>query len=196
MRSLELGVLGMDERALIGHAQAGDAQAFATLFETYQGPITGYLYRLVRDREVAEDLAQDTFIKAYKALNRTTPDLNFRAWLYRIATNTATSYFRRQKIIHWLPFGPGVPEPSAEPRTGDRLGERELIEATMQKLNPSYATVLLLRHQQGLSLEEAASALDISVNAAKVRLFRARRAFVKIYRELSGEGDDETEGEA
>ena len=176
------GALGMDEPALVGHAQAGDAGAFSALFEAYHAQITGYLYRLVGDREVAEDLAQDTFIKAYRALGRTSDDLNFRAWLYRIATNTATSYFRRRKIIQWLPFGPATPEPTGDARLAEALGERELIEAALARLNAGYATVLLLRHQQGLSLEETAAVLGTSVNAAKVRLFRARRAFVEAYR--------------
>jgi RNA polymerase sigma-70 factor (ECF subfamily) len=174
----------MDEPALVGHAQAGDAAAFSALFEAYHSQIIGYLYRLVGDREVAEDLAQDTFMKAYRALGRTNDGLNFRAWLYRIATNTATSYYRRRKIIQWLPFGPATPEPSGELRLAEALGERELIEAVLEKLNSSYVTVLLLRHQQGLSLEETAAVLGTSVNAAKVRLFRARRAFVEAYRAL------------
>ena len=72
-----------DERALIGHAQAGNAAAFAQLFAAYHGPITSYLYHLVRDRAVADDLAQDTFLQAYRMLQRTTPDLHFRAWRSR-----------------------------------------------------------------------------------------------------------------
>lgn len=179
----------MDERALIGHAQAGDAHAFATLFETYQGPITGYLYRMVGDRELADDLTQDTFIKAYKALGRTNEDLNFRAWIYRIATNTAVSHFRRRKIIQWLPFGPSTPEPAAESHVAESLSERELIEATLARLNPSYGSALLLRHQQGLSLEETADALGVSVNAAKVRLYRARKAFIQAYQTLSDDAE-------
>lgn len=177
----------MDERALIGYAQRGDAAAFASLFEQYQGPITGYLYRLVGDRDVADDLTQDTFIKAYRALAKTDPGLNFRAWLYRIASNTAASYFRRKRIIEWLPFGPGTPEPADEARFAERIGERELIDSALKRINPSYASALLLRHQQELSLEETAHALGVSVNAAKVRLFRARKAFAEAYRAVAAE---------
>lgn len=85
----------MDEQALVGHAQAGDGVAFAQLFAAYHGPITNYLYRLVHDRDVADDLAQDTFLRAYCALGRTTADLHFQPWLYRIATNLAWNYHRR-----------------------------------------------------------------------------------------------------
>lgn len=190
MEGIGWGISRMDERGLIGHAQAGDASAFSALFEEYHGPITGYLYHLVGDRDLADDLAQETFVKAYRALGRTSDGLNFRAWVYRIATNTANSYFRRRRIIKWLPLGPTTPEPASEPRFTDAIGEQEMIVATLRRIRPSHASILLLRHQQGLSLDEIADALDITVNAAKVRLFRARKAFIAAYAALSGETED------
>ncbi len=176
----------MDERALICHAQGGEEAAFAKLFDLYHAPITGYLYRLVGDREVANDLAQDTFLKAYRALERTGPELNFRAWLYRIATNTALSYHRRRRLVRWLPFGAAMPEPGGDMQLAETVGERELIDAALRRITPSQASLLLLRHQQGLSLEELAAALGVAPNAAKARLFRARAAFVQAYEALSG----------
>src|SRR6188768_1235005 len=96
--------VSVDENGLVERARAGDQAAFAQLFERYHAPILNYLHRMVGDRALAEDLTQDTFIKAYNALSRTKPDLAFKAWLYRIATNTAISHLRRGKIIKWLPF--------------------------------------------------------------------------------------------
>lgn len=171
----------LDESRLVERARAGDDQAFAALFEQFHAPILNYLHRMVSDRTVAEDLTQDTFIKAYKALPRTSQDLAFKAWLYRIATNTAISHMRRGKIVKWLPF---VSDPE---QRGERL-ERTVTRHTdiadaLDQLPKHYAAVLLLRHYQGLSLAETAEALDITENAAKLRLFRARKAFAKIYGE-------------
>jgi RNA polymerase sigma-70 factor (ECF subfamily) len=177
----------IDERALIGHAKAGDDAAFASLYAQYQRPITGYLRRLVGNGEVAEDLAQETFLKAYRALGRTNDELNFRAWLYRIATNNALSYHRRQRILQWLPFASGSREPSAESRYAERLGEQELVEETLRRLKPEHASLLLMRHHQGLSLTEIATVLSVDNSVAKARLFRARQAFMRAYDEQSGE---------
>lgn len=171
--------VSLDDRNLVERARAGDDGAFAVLFEQFHAPILNYLHRMVSDRPLAEDLTQDTFVKAYQALPKTQPDLQFKAWLYRIATNTALSHLRRGKIIKFLPF-------LGERETGDERVDRTVarqtdIESVLNQLPKHYAAVLLLRHYQGLSVAETAQALDITENAAKLRLFRARKAFAKIY---------------
>lgn len=171
--------VSVDEIGLVERARAGDQAAFAQLFEQYHAPILNYLHRMVSDRALAEDLTQDTFIKAYNALPRTKPDLAFKAWLYRIATNTAISHLRRGKIIKWLPF-------LTDRETPDEHIEKSVtrkmdISEALSKLPQHYATALLLRHYQGLSLAETAQALDVTENAAKLRLFRARKAFAQVY---------------
>jgi len=183
------------EQAAVGEARAGDVAAFAALFDAYQGPITSYLYRLTGSRETADDLAQETFIRAFRALGKTPDDLNFRAWLYRIATNGAASWHRRQRLLTWLPFNrgddSGTPEdePGNDPRLAETLAERELIAATLRRIGPKQASALLLRHHLRLTVEETAAALDINANTAKVRLFRARKAFIDAYSALN---DDRT----
>ena len=191
MERVQWGALGMDERGILDRAQAGNSAAFTALFDQYQRPIVNYLYRMVNDREVAEDLAQDTFLKAYRAIDRTDPDLNFRAWIYRIATNTAMSYFRRKRLLQWIPFGPGTPDRGKDLRLAERVGESQLIEQALAKIGPSHSSILLLRHHQGLSIDEMAEALGIKPNAAKVRLFRARKAFAQAYEALTSESEDE-----
>lgn len=180
--------MSVGERALVERAREGDDQAFAALFDAWQGPIAGYLLRLTGDREVANDLTQETFLRAYRALgtlDRSGGDAaHFRAWLYRIATNQAHSWRRRQRLLTWLPFGPGMPEP-AEDGPADALGERDLVERALRTIGTTHATVLLLRHHQHLSLEETATVLDLSANTAKVRLYRARKAFVAAYAALA-----------
>jgi RNA polymerase sigma-70 factor (ECF subfamily) len=169
-----------DDGDLVARARAGDPIAFERLFERYHAPILNYLHRMVGDRALAEDLAQDAFIKAYRALASTRPDLAFKAWLYRIATNTAISHLRRRKLVKWIPFVPGFDQ-----ATGDSVersvGRRHDVEQALAKIPQHYAAALLLRHYQGLSLAETAQALDITENAAKLRLFRARKAFAAAY---------------
>ena len=180
--------VSIDDATLVERARAGDAEAFARLFEHYHAPILNYLHRMVSDRALAEDLAQDTFIKAYKALPRTSGDLAFKAWLYRIATNTAISHLRRGKVIRWLPF-------LTDRETGDESIERSVTRSTdvneaLGKIPKHYAAALLLRHYQGLSLAETAQALDITENAAKLRLFRARKAFAQVYGGPEGSAEE------
>lgn len=171
--------MSVDENGLVERARAGDQAAFAQLFEQYHAPILNYLHRMVNDRALAEDLTQDTFIKAYNALPRTRADLAFKAWLYRIATNTAISHLRRGKIIKWLPFlsDRETPDEHIEKSVSRKMD----INEALSKLPQHYATALLLRHYQGLSLAETAQALDCTENAAKLRLFRARKAFAQVY---------------
>jgi RNA polymerase sigma-70 factor (ECF subfamily) len=171
--------VSIDDRDLVDRARTGDQAAFAQLFEQFHAPILNYLNRMVGDRTVAEDLTQDTFVKAWKALPNTRDDLAFKAWLYRIATNTAISHMRRGKIVRWLPMI-GDRETGAE--AVDRTVARQTdISRALDELPRHYAAVLLLRHYQGLSLAETAQALDITENAAKLRLFRARKAFARVY---------------
>jgi RNA polymerase sigma-70 factor, ECF subfamily len=171
--------VSVDDHNLVERARAGDQAAFALLFEQFHAPILNYLHRMVSDRALAEDLTQDTFIKAYNALPKTKPDLAFKAWLYRIATNTAISHLRRGKIIKWLPFLTDREHP--DERLDRSVTRQADIADALEKLPKHYAAALLLRHYQGLSLAETAQALDITENAAKLRLFRARKAFAQIY---------------
>jgi RNA polymerase sigma-70 factor (ECF subfamily) len=184
----------VDDGDLVARARAGDPVAFEQLFDRYQAPILNYLHRMVGDRALAEDLTQDAFVKAYRALPSTRPDLAFKAWIYRIATNTAISHLRRRKIIRWVPFL--ATQDHASDEAIDRsVGRRFDVQQALGQLPQHYASALLLRHYQGLSLAETAAALGITENAAKLRLFRARKAFAAVYGDPSGEGLDVREME-
>lgn len=183
----------VDEGDLVGRARAGDPIAFERLFERYHAPVLNYVHRMVGDRALAEDLTQDAFVKAYRALPTTRPDLAFKAWIYRIATNTAISHLRRRKIVRWVPFL--ADQDHAYGESVERsVGRRYDVEQALAKLPKHYAAVLLLRHYQGLSLAETAAALDITENAAKLRLFRARKAFAGLYGEPGDEDHAEGRG--
>ena len=187
------------DAATVDLARAGDTTAFTRLFDTYHGPITGYLLRLTGNREVADDLAQETFLRVLRALPDTDEDLHFRPWLYRIATNLANSWFRRKRLRTWLPLPSFLldSEPGSDPRLADQLGEHDQIRRAFQNIGQTHASILLLRHSQHLTLQECAEALGISPNTAKVRLYRARKAFITAYTELENSIDtSESSGKA
>jgi RNA polymerase sigma-70 factor (ECF subfamily) len=169
-----------DEVELVALARTGDPVAFERLFEKYHAPVLNYVHRMVGDRALAEDLTQDAFVKAYRALPNTRPDLAFKAWLYRIATNTAISHLRRRKLIRWVPFL-GTQDYASSESVEGTAGRKHDVEQALHLIPEHYAAVLILRHYEGLSLAETASALGISENAAKLRLFRARKAFANVY---------------
>ena len=167
---------------LVARARRGDAAAFTEIFERYHARIVNYLYGLVHDRELANDLAQDSFLKAYKALPRMDDDLRLGPWLYRIAGNTAFSALRRRKLIRWLPLlNDGLGESLQDGGAEGEIAEAEAVERALAKLPAKYAAPLLLHSHEGLSCNEIADILGISPGAVKTRLFRAREAFRAAY---------------
>jgi RNA polymerase sigma-70 factor (ECF subfamily) len=164
-------------------------QTFTAIYDGYSGRIYRYLCSLVRDASLAEDLAQDTFVKAYKALSAGEQPDHISGWLYAIATNTALSALRRRKLIAWLQFGGSTTGEllAAEEGHEDRTGERDLIRRALRDLSGVDAACLLLRFEQGLSYEDIATVLGSSVPAAKMRVSRARAAFREAYLRRSQE---------
>lgn len=153
---------------------------FERLFLAYQQPILNYLYRMVGDVSRAEDLAQETFVKAYRALARLPDDANERAWVYRIATNTAHDWHRRHKLIQWMPLLDHDTGATGRDPAGSVI-EAQSVERTLAGLPLKYAAPLLLYSVQGFSTAEIAEVLHISQSAVKVRLYRARKLFREAY---------------
>lgn len=174
--------------SLLERLRRGDADAFAAVFDAYHLPICRYLCSLVSDADLAEDLAQQTFIKAYRALGEGPAPENLKAWLYAIATRTALSALRRRRLIAWLPLGRGEAARKGIQREQEVLvGAREVLAQALAQLSKAASACLLLRFQQGLSYEELAEALGTSVVAARMRLSRARAAFREAYLQLEEE---------
>ena len=156
---------------------------FEQLFVDHQTPIFNYLYRMVGDPSKAEELTQDAFIKAYRAMPRLPADANIRAWLYRIATNTAYDHLRRRRLIRWLPL---LDDRAASPESSNpasTMGDVEAVQRSLEQLSPDYRAPLVLYSIQGYSVREIAEMLGISEGAVKTRLCRAREKF----REVCGE---------
>lgn len=182
-----------------GAVAADECPAFIDLFTRYHLPLLNYLFGLTRDRELAADLTQDTFVRAWAAA----PDLagvaQPRAWLYRIATHVALHAVRHRRHIEWLPLGRVEPEaggPAAEawsalppialPPVGEDLAtgvaERDAIWTVLAELPPRWRAVLLLQVAAGFEAREIAALLHLSEANVRKCVFRARERFRALYR--------------
>jgi RNA polymerase sigma-70 factor (ECF subfamily) len=183
-----------DESVLVERAKRGDEAAFAAIYDRYEKQIYGLIYRLMGNSEDAFDLTQDVFIKAYKGLDKTQPELNLGAWLHRIASNACLDVLRRRKIVRWLPWDPAV---HANITPGDEFDEpeqhivrretTEQVQAVLNKLSPKYRLCLVLREYQDLSCEEIGEIMNLSRAAVKSTLFRAREQFREVYEEFQNQ---------
>jgi len=164
--------------------------SFEQIYAEFKTPITHYIGRLVDDQEQAADLAQDTFLKAFRALPKMDASLKLSAWLYRIATNTAYDALRRRQLATWLPLCELESEPadveSADPQT--TYGTTELVRAALHRMPQQYRAALLLYTQEGFSRKEIAQTLQIAEGGVKMYLSRARKSFREHYRSLEQGG--------
>jgi RNA polymerase sigma-70 factor (ECF subfamily) len=174
------------DEALAVEARDGSEEAFRILVERYERPVFGLLVRIVRRGETAEDLAQETFLKAFRALRRFDPGRKFSSWLFKIAHNAALDALRRQGSEPFsldAPIGDSddAPELPADPTAENpfaRVAGRDLgraLEAAVGALKPQYREILLLRFVEELAYEEIADVLDLPLGTVKIHLFRARR---------------------
>ncbi len=180
----------IDDHTYVAAAQTGSKQAFETLVDRYYRQIQHYLTRQVNDHELASDLTQETFIDAFRHLDRLQEDRPFAAWLYRIARNNMLHELRKYRVrqnisLEWL--HPHEQSVLADVSTGERLDayhERELIHTVLDQLSPALRKALLLYILWGFSGQEVARILDISAPAARQRISRAREEFCQHYQEL------------
>jgi len=187
---------------LVARALDGSAEAFHDLVKRFERPVLSVIVRMVGDPVEAEDLAQETFVKAYRHLRRYDPGRKLASWLFKIAHNTTLDHLRRRRpegvgpAVAAEPADDGsatiVPEApaAAEP---DRIAERgELMAAldtALGRIEPAYREALLLRFREGLSYLEIADVLGLPINTVKVHLHRGRQRLAAAMTEL---GFDET----
>lgn len=180
---------------LVRRAQAGDARAFDSLVTRYRGKVFGMCYHLVQNEQDAWDLAQEAFIKAWRALASFKGDSAFYTWIYRIAHNAGYDWLRKKRIQGEGEFNDEVSRPiaagaEAVPK-GDRrpdevLKNRELgdrIKDAIAQLSPEHRTAVLLREVEGLSYEEIAEVMEISLGTVMSRLFYARKKLQELLKD-------------
>ena len=161
--------------------KCGNSEAWEDIVLQYQAPLSRYLYYMVRDKELARDLTQDTFLEAYQAIPNTKGELKLKSWLYRIATNNAIEVLRRRKLISWLPWTTETPVPKEIKNIEGDFAQRELIRSILDRLPEKYRAILLLHDYQGFKCPEIGVILNISLDAAKKRLARGRVMFREMY---------------
>ena len=153
---------------------------YERLFAEFQTPILNYLYRLLGDPALAEDLTQETFTRAWKVRGQL-PGLDKpRAWLYRIATNAARDHLRRRRLLTWLPLLGDEPALATEGME-EHLVETERMRRALLQLSPDYRIPLVLYTCQAFTVAEIAAALGLSTDAVKQRLVRARKQLREAY---------------
>jgi len=178
----------------VARLRAQDAQAFRSLIERLQQPLTGYLHRLVGDREVALDLAQDTFVQVYKEIGKTSEDLSVDAWIYRIATNYGLRYLNRKHLKQFVRLGSreNFDESLAVAGPEDQTETRILVHQALGKMKPKDAAVLQLHYGNGFTYEEIGQVVGMSSEAVRKRVVRGVEKFRKVYEEKQSTCEDET----
>jgi RNA polymerase sigma-70 factor (ECF subfamily) len=172
---------------LVERSQRGDLAAFDALVTRHRSRVYGQILAMVRNEADAWDLAQDTFLKAWKALPKFEGQSAFSTWIYRIAHNTTLDWLRSRKIEGHSEFNEAVEShvaagatttPHGEGRPDDRMAQGELgrrIHHALGELTPEHRTVILLREVEGRSYEEIAEMADCSLGTVMSRLFYARK---------------------
>ena len=162
------------DSALVARAQRGDEDAYDELYVRHRDHVYTLCLNLCGDRDEAQDLLQESFVRGYRALRTFRKEARFTTWLHRIAVNVCHSAARQNQR-------------RAEPRpvaTGPSPGLVEQVRATLVHLRPQYRVVLALRYHQSLSYQEIAELLNWSLARVKVTIHRAKRAFKDAYLQL------------
>lgn len=180
------------EKSLAAQALAGSADAFRGLVELYHRPILSFVTRMVGNREMADDLAQDVFLRAWHHLADYDPARKFSSWIFKIAHNRTIDQLRRQKLRTTVSLqGPdeddddgleqvAAPEEASSPlRQAEANEMQRLVQEAVAGLRPNYREILLLRFEQDLQYEEIAAVLGVAVGTVKVQLHRARKALAR-----------------
>jgi RNA polymerase sigma-70 factor (ECF subfamily) len=191
------------DRQLVARAQQGDKQAFELLVEKYQRKLARLLSRFIRDPAEVEDVTQEAFIKAYRALPAFRGDSAFYTWLYRIGINTAKNY-----LMAMGRRAPTSTEVEAEEAEGFEEAEQlrdintpeslllsneiaRTVNATIEGLPEELRTAIQMREIEGMSYEDIAKAMDCPIGTVRSRIFRAREAIAEQLRPLLDTGKDQ-----
>ncbi len=169
--------MALSDEQLVKKIIQGETYFFDELVTRYRKQVFSICYRMVRQREEAEDLAQEVFVKAYRYLKQYNPEHKFSSWILKIATNTSIDALRKKKL-DTMPLEEEI-ETHREDMSAEKafLQEeaRQEIESAIGRLPQEHRIVVLLYHQQGKSYQEIADILDIPLSMVKNRLFRARK---------------------
>ncbi|MCP4631821.1 MAG: sigma-70 family RNA polymerase sigma factor [candidate division Zixibacteria bacterium] len=167
----------LDDRQLMERAcQENDNTAFGMLVTKYKDRLYNFIYRMIPEDQEAQDLLQETFLRAYKKRNSYSPDFAFSTWLYTIATNLVRSEYRKRKRWKFISIGIGShdDELSIPEYSGKDLNLMPFIDKALKNIGYEYRAAFILRDIQQLPYDQIAEILKIPVGTVKSRLNRAR----------------------
>ncbi|MEI8234406.1 MAG: sigma-70 family RNA polymerase sigma factor [Verrucomicrobiota bacterium] len=186
-----------EDAQLVAQCQKGDCAAFDRLVTKYRNQVYATIYNLARNQDDAWDLAQETFLKAWRHIAHFRGQSKFSTWLHRIATNVTIDWVRRKQTASGVEFDDtlGLPPiaagsataPHAAPPPRQRLEAGEIqdrIDAALQQLSPEHRAVILLREVEGASYEEIAEATGCTLGTVMSRLFYARKKLQTLLRDV------------
>ncbi|OQW63044.1 MAG: hypothetical protein BVN29_17810 [Nitrospira sp. ST-bin5] len=178
---------GPDDAQLVARSLKQDQEAFGQLIDRHASSIVNLAYRMVGNRAEAEDLAQETFLSAFKSLATFRADAKFSTWLYRIATNKCKDWLRVKRPGEQLhDVDEALDAHVAEDRTPERLLSQQQValelEQAIQRLPPLYREAFVLKHVEGLSYEEMQAILGVNGDTLKMRVYKGR---LQLSRELA-----------
>ncbi len=183
-----------EDHELVRKAKAGDGKAYDALMEMYRDVVFSIVYRMVHNKQEAEDLTQETFIKAYNSINSFNEEYAFSTWLFKIATNHCIDFFRKRKLVTYSMDQPiqykdeeiKQEYPDYEPTIDTEMVASEksiIIRQAINKLPEKYRVAIILRHHEEKSYEEIAAILDLPLGTVKARIFRAREMLKKLLKD-------------
>jgi len=184
-----LDLSNLPDADVVARAQRGREDAFSEIVRRYERPVFSLIFRMVRDSETAEDLAQDTFVKVLNHIDKYRPEFKLSSWLFKIANNVAIDHLRRRRLdtvsMSGSPHASSAQDIEATSFDVEGGGEsplevlesRELgsaIERAIASLRPEYRSCVMLRHVEDRSYEEIAATLDLPLGTVKTYIHRAR----------------------
>lgn len=169
-----------DEKRWLEEARQGDEEAFSRIVEAYQRPVYNLCYRMLGDRTLAEDAAQETFLRAFRGLKRYDPQRRFITWLMSIASHHCIDRLRRRKLrlvpLEELHSAPQIADAAPGPESSLAKAEQEQeLRQSMLQLASTDRAAIVLHYWHGLSYAEVAETLSLTISAVKSRMHRARR---------------------
>ena len=178
------------EENLIKKVKKGDRDAFAELVELYKDKVYKVSYRMVGNRQEAEDVAQETFLRVYANIGSYDPKYKFSTWIYRIASNLSIDQLRKRKQVYsldkevvgtdGLDWHDRLSDPAKGPEDEFLTGElQSQVQEAINSLTPKYRSIMILRYLEDLSLNEISEILKLPVSTIKTRIHRGREALRK-----------------
>jgi RNA polymerase sigma-70 factor (ECF subfamily) len=180
---------------LVELALRGSEDAYREIVRRFERPILSLVVRMVHDPALAEDLAQESFVKAFRHLDRFDPSRKLASWLFKIAHNTTLDHLRRH-VPETVTLEAGddasgdtwevlaAPETTSPERRARSAEAVRALERALARLDPGYREILLLRFREGLAYQELADVLDVPMGTVKIKLHRARKALARELRKL------------